>query len=191
MFRKDVIEIRFHGRGGQGAVTAANILVTVAYKNGLWAQAFPFFGAERRGAPVMAFARIGKQRIRRRSMIREPDIVVVLDDRLPKVVNVLSGLRDGGYVLINTGSIDEAKELSGGGKYMVYAVNATRIALDLNLVLAGWPLVNTAILGALAKILEFPLRSVEEAIIEYLGEEKGKINVLAAKRAYEEVKLIE
>jgi len=139
----------------------------------------------------MAFARIGKQRIRRRSMIREPDIVVVLDDRLPKVVNVLSGLRDGGYVLINTGSVDVAKELSSGGKYRVYAVNATRIALDLNLVLAGWPLVNTAILGALAKILKFPLRSVEEAIIEYLGEERGKINVLAAKRAYEEVKLIE
>jgi len=139
----------------------------------------------------MAFARIGKQRIRRRSMIREPDIVVVLDDRLPKVVNVLSGLRNGSYVLINTGSIDVAKELSSDGKYRVYAVNATRIALDLNLVLAGWPLVNTAILGALAKILKFPLRSVEEAIIEYLGEERGKINVLAAKRAYEEVKLIE
>ncbi len=189
--RNDVLEIRFHGRGGQGAVTAANILVGVAYRNGLWGQAFPFFGAERRGAPVTAFARIGKGRIRVRSMIRNPDIVVVLDDGLVGIVDVTSGLKDGGKVLVNTQKDEVIRALRGDSKFSVYVVNATKIALDLGLVLAGWPLVNTAILGALAKILNFPFNTVEEAIIDYLGPEKGRKNVEAARRAYEEVRLIE
>jgi len=188
----DLLEIRFHGRGGQGAVTAANILVGIAYRNGLWGQAFPFFGAERRGAPVTAFARIGKGRIRVRSMIREPDIVVVLDEGLIGIVDVTSGLKNGGKVIINAGSKEVAKSLLREGiKYDIYLVNATKIALDLGLVLAGWPLVNTAILGALAKILNFPFNTVEDAIIDYLGSERGKKNVLAARRAYEEVVMIE
>ncbi len=187
MINKGLVEIRIHGRGGQGAVTAANILVSIAYKNGLWAQAFPFFGAERRGAPVTAFARIGKSRIRVRSMIREPDIVVVLDSKLPRLVNVTEGLKKGGCILINASSKDELTSLNLTGDFKIYLVNATGIALDLKLVLAGWPLVNTAMLGALAKILGFPFKTVEEAIIEYLGVEGGRLNVIAAKRAYEEV----
>jgi len=182
----EMIEIRFHGRGGQGAVTAANILVYAAYKAGLWGQAFPFFGAERRGAPVMAFARISKRRIRVRSMIRHPDIVVVLDPALPKLVNVLDGLKQGGVIVINSPSKPEF-----GEGYRVYYVNASKIALDLNLVLAGWPLVNTAILGALARPLGFDIGIIEEAIKDYLGGSRGEVNAKAARRAYEEVKILE
>ncbi len=189
--KDEVLEIRFHGRGGQGAVTAANILVGVAYRNGLWGQAFPFFGAERRGAPVAAFARIGRSRIRVRSMIKNPDIVVILDDGLVGIVDVTSGLKEGGKVLVNTRKDEVINELRSKGRFSIYVVDATKIALDLGLVLAGWPLVNTAILGSLAKILKFPFRTVEEAIIDYLGIERGRKNVEAARKAYEEVRLIE
>lgn len=189
---REVIEIRFHGRGGQGAVTAANILVVVAYKNGLWGQAFPFFGAERRGAPVLAFARISRRRVRRRSMIRTPDVVVVLDDKLPMMTDVLKGLKRGGSILINTEDSRWIERLGiNNAEFHVYIVNATKIALELGLKLAGWPLVNTAMVGALAKILGFPLNTVEESIVDYLGYAQGKKNLLAAKRAYEEVIRIE
>ena len=185
---RDLIEIRFHGRGGQGAVTAANILVLTAYKNGLWGQAFPFFGAERRGAPVVAYARISRKgRVRLRSVIREPDVVVVLDDRLFRFVNVLEGLKKGGYVVINT-TEEGIKKFIGRSDVRVFTVNATRIAKDLGLVLAGWPLVNTAMLGALARVLELPIDTVTKSIIEYLGSEKGPKNAEAAKKAYEEVR---
>ncbi len=179
---RDLVEIRFHGRGGQGAVTAANILVSASYKSGLWGQAFPFFGAERRGAPVMAFARISNRRIRVRSMIRHPDIVVILDPVLPKLVNVLRGLKPDGVVVANT-----SRKPDYVGRYEVYYVNASKIALNLKLVLAGWPLVNTAMLGALAKVLGFDIGVVEDAIKEYIGGERGEVNASAARKAYEEV----
>jgi len=183
----DIVEIRFHGRGGQGAVTAANILVAAAWKSGLWGQAFPFFGAERRGAPVVAFARLSRRRILVRSMIRHPDVVVVLDPKLPELVNVLEGLKSGGKVIINSPSEPKL----GRGDYSVYYVDATKIALDLGLVLAGWPLVNTPMLGALAKILDLPIGNVREAIIEYIGVKRGELNARAAERAYNEVRRCE
>ncbi len=179
---RDLVEIRFHGRGGQGAVTAANILVLAAYKSGLWGQAFPFFGAERRGAPVTAFARLSSRRIRVRSMIRHPDIVVILDPLLPRLVNVLSGLKSDGLVVANSSSRPDYV-----GKHRVFYVNASKIALDLKLILAGWPLVNTAMLGALAKALGMSIDVVEDAIKEYIGGERGERNAEAARRAYEEV----
>src|SRR5664280_145387 len=96
-----MIEVRFHGRGGQGAVTAAEILAKAAFEDGKYCQAFPFFGVERRGAPVMAFTRIDDQPIRRRYQVYKPDYVVVLDDGLLEVVDVFSGLKEGGKVIIN------------------------------------------------------------------------------------------
>ena len=97
-----MIEVRFHGRGGQGAVTAAEILAKAAFEDGKYCQAFPFFGVERRGAPVMAFTRIDDQPIRRRYQVYKPDYVVVLDDGLLEVVDVFSGLKEGGKIIINT-----------------------------------------------------------------------------------------
>ena len=186
MIDKDIIEIRFHGRGGQGAVTAANILAYTAYKAGLWGQAFPFFGAERRGAPVKAFARISKRRVRMRSMIREPDYLVILDPSLPKLVDVFSGLKPDGAVIINS---PEKPDFSS--MYRTYYVNASKIAIDRGLVIAGWPLVNTAILGALVKLLKIPIDTLEEAIIDYVGERMGPKNAEAARQAYEEVVCVE
>lgn len=186
MLNKDIIEIRFHGRGGQGAVTAANILVVAAYKAGLWGAAFPHFGAERRGAPVTAFARISRRRIRVRSMIRYPDVIVVLDPALPRLVNVFEGLKDDGRVVINSPKKPDIK-----GPWMTCYVDASKIALDYGLVMAGWPLVNTAILGALAKALEFPMGHVSDGIQEYIGGAAGRKNAAAAERGFSEVLCVE
>lgn len=182
----DLIEIRFHGRGGQGAVTAANMLVDIGYRSGLWGQAFPFFGAERRGAPVVAFARLSKRYIRIRSMIKEPDIIVVLDPKLPELVNVYRGLKSDGTALINSPRAPRIK-----GAYRIYYLDASKIASDLGLILAGWPLVNTAMLGALAKILNLPLNNVIDTIRENIGDRLGELNAKAAERAYKEVRKIE
>ena len=97
-----MIEIRFHGRGGQGAVIASKILAAALFKEGKHAQAFPAFGGERRGAPVMAFTRFDKKTITRRSMVYEPDHVVILDESILEVADVTSGLKEGGWILINT-----------------------------------------------------------------------------------------
>ena len=186
MLNKELIEIRFHGRGGQGAVTAANILVVAAYKAGLWGTAFPHFGAERRGAPVTAFARISERRVRMRSMIRHPDIIVILDPALPKLVNVFEGLKDDGEVVINSPKKPDIR-----GPWMACYVDASRIALDYGLVMAGWPLVNTAILGALAKALDFPMQHITEGIKEYIGGMAGEKNAASAEKGYSKVVCVE
>ena len=95
-------EVRFHGRGGQGAVMAAQALASAAHAEGGYATAFPFFGAERRGAPVLAFTRIDEKRIYRKTQVYEPDYVVVLDEGLLETVNVVEGLRKDGIVVVNT-----------------------------------------------------------------------------------------
>ena len=182
---RKVVEIRFHGRGGQGAVTAANVLVGAALRDGLWGLAIPFFGAERRGAPVLAFARIGKGRevIRIRSAVKEPDIVVVLDPRLPKLVNVFAGLRKGGYFIINSSKDVEVPEGIKG-----FRVDANKIAMDLGLVLAGWPLVNTAMLGALSKATGLvSLDSIVKEVMSRLSGKVAELNAEAVKRSYNEV----
>src|SRR5208283_1911563 len=103
VWEKDMVEIRWHGRGGQGAVTSAELLARAAIAEGKYAQAFPSFGPERRGAPVLAFVRVDKSKpIRIRAEIKEPDVVVVLDPGLLTTVNVLTGLKPGGIVIINS-----------------------------------------------------------------------------------------
>jgi len=123
-----MIEIRFHGRGGQGAVTAAEILAKAVFEEGKYTQAFPSFGVERRGAPVTAFTRISDEPIRRRYQIYEPKYVVVLDETLANVVNLTSGLKDDGAVLINT----ERTSIPSLEKQNIetHEVDATKIALD-------------------------------------------------------------
>lgn len=183
-------EIVFHGRGGQGAVTASNVLVQAAIHENLHGQSYPFFGAERRGAPVTAYARISDKPILKHSMIREADIVVVLDDSLLRLGAVKRTiLRPEGTLIVNTAkSTIEKSWINTTGPVHVYAVNATKIALDLGLVLAGWPLVNTPMLGAVVKALKnISIKSVEKALLDYFGERAGKVNAEAAYRAYEEV----
>ncbi len=180
-----MIEIRFHGRGGQGAVIASKILASALFKEGKHAQAFPAFGAERRGAPVMAFARFDQKLITRRSMVYEPDHVVVLDEPILDVVDVTAGLKAGGWILIN--SPKPASAFPRFGKFRVATVDANRIAQENGLGTATAPVVNTVILGAFAKVTGLVgLQAILEGIQEYVPGKK-EANVSAAKKAYGEV----
>jgi pyruvate ferredoxin oxidoreductase gamma subunit/2-oxoisovalerate ferredoxin oxidoreductase gamma subunit len=180
-----MIEIRFHGRGGQGAVIASKILASALFKEGKYAQAFPSFGAERRGAPVMAFTRFDKKTITRRSMVYEPNHVVVLDEPILDVVDVTSGLKEGGWILIN--SSKPASAFDQFRKFQVATVDANYIAQENGLGTATAPVVNTVILGAFAKITGLVgLKAVLEGIQEYVPG-KPEANVAAAKAAYEQV----
>ncbi|MDL2246617.1 pyruvate ferredoxin oxidoreductase subunit gamma [Methanobrevibacter sp. OttesenSCG-928-K11] len=172
-----MIEIRFHGRGGQGAVTAAEILAKAAFKDGKYSQAFPFFGVERRGAPVMAFTRIDDKPIQIRYQVYTPNYVLVLDDGLTNVVDVFSGLQDGGSVIINTNNDIETKESAS-----VYDIDATGIALDM----LGKNIVNTIILGYLAKKTNIvSIESLIEVIKEVFPGKIGESNAKATLKAYE------
>ena len=177
-----MIEVRWHGRGGQGAVTAAEILAHAAIREGKYAQAFPSFGPERRGAPVLAFNRFDDKPIWVRSDVYEPDVVAVLDPSLLVAVNVLSGLKPDGIVVMNDrGSLGEIKARLGfQGKTAL--VNATDIALEVLKV----PIVNTAMVGAFIKATGLiKLDSAVEAVVERFGGKTGERNAEAVKKAYE------
>ncbi len=172
-----------------GAVTASSVLVEAAYLDGMHGQAFPFFGAERRGAPVLAFTRIDKKPIRIHSQVYEPDIVIVLDPSLLEHVDVTAGLKEDGRIVINTTHPDEKRT----EKRNVAYVNATQIARDLGLVIAGRPLVNMPMIGALVKATNVvTLDSALKAIYNRFAHRPkiAEANVNAAKRAYEEVKIL-
>jgi pyruvate ferredoxin oxidoreductase gamma subunit len=171
-------EIRIHSRGGQGGVTAARLIALAAFRDGKYATACPFYGAERRGAPVVSFVRIDDRPIKVYSQIRAPDLVVVLDSSVMDVVNVLSGLKKGGSVLLN------ASHPMQLGDSPVYIVDLTGIALRENLVVAGSPILNTPVLGALARIGVVSMDSVKLAIREMFPDER---NVSAAEAAYREM----
>ncbi|MDG6225068.1 MAG: 2-oxoacid:acceptor oxidoreductase family protein [Candidatus Thermoplasmatota archaeon] len=178
-----MIEIRFHGRGGQGAVVASQLFADAAFLEGKDVQAFPYFGVERRGAPVTAFTKIDSDKIRDKAMIYEPDIVVVLEPSLLQAVNVTEGLKEGGLVLINTE--EDAKDISERlGVKNVATVGATKIALANKLGSRVQPIVNTAIVGALAKASGLvSIDSVLKAVLKLpLYADR---NAEAAKQAYE------
>ncbi len=181
---KSVNEIRFHGRGGQGAVMAAQTLAEAAVIEGNYAVAFPFFGAERRGAPVLAFTRIDSKKIYSKTQVHAPDSVVVLDDSLLDTIDVVSGLKPDGTAVIN--SNDKPGDIDLGREIRTATVNATSVALEI----LKAPITNTAILGAFAKATGvIKIESLEEAIKrrfgEKLGENVGERNALAAWTAYE------
>lgn len=180
-----MIEIRFHGRGGQGAVIASKILASALFKEGKFAQAFPAFGAERRGAPVMAFTRFDQKAITRRSMVYEPDHVVVLDEPILDVVDVTSGLKEGGWILIN--SPRDSSFFARFRKFRVATVDANRLAQENGLGTTTSPVVNTVILGAFAKTTGLvSLKAILESIQEYVPG-KPEENISAAQAAYEQV----
>ncbi|MBC8224997.1 pyruvate ferredoxin oxidoreductase subunit gamma, partial [Candidatus Bathyarchaeota archaeon] len=175
-----MIEIRLHGRGGQGAVTASRLLATAAFLEDKHSQSIPMYGTERRGAPVTAFVRIGEKDKMVRSLIHEPDYVVVLDSLLRKTVNITEGLKDDGMLILNSSVPPEEIELLK--PYKVATVDATGIALET----LGRPITNTAILGAFVKATgEIGLESVIEAVKQQWKGTLGEINVKAVEAAYE------
>jgi pyruvate ferredoxin oxidoreductase gamma subunit len=181
-----MIEMRFHGRGGQGAVTCAELVAQAAIDMGKYATAFPSFGPERRGAPVVAFARVDDKPIKLRSKIYNPDVVVVLDPSLLDIANPTVGLREGGMLIINTSHDAESirKQLAYEGKLAL--VDAGRIAKEV----LGLPITNTTMVGALVK--STGLMEVE-ALKEPFKRRFGKIaprNIQAMERAFGETLVV-
>ena len=178
-----MFEIRWHGRGGQGAVTSAELVARAAINEDKYAHAFPSFGPERRGAPVLAFVRIsGKQPIKIRANITQPDAVVVLDPSLLRIVNVTSGLNENGMLIINTKKSFQAIESEFKVMQKLATIDATKIAREL----LGVPIVNTTMIGALIRatgVIDL------ESLIEPLQHRFGRLvegNINAMKKAYEE-----
>jgi 2-oxoacid:acceptor oxidoreductase gamma subunit (pyruvate/2-ketoisovalerate family) len=179
-----MIEIRFHGRGGQGAVVASNLLAMAAFREGKDVQAFPYFGVERRGAPVTAFTKIDDRPVRIKSQIYEPDHVIVMDASLLKAVDVTQGLKNGGVILINT---DKNPQDIQGVSGKIATVDATTIAVKHGLGSKEAPIVNTAILGAFAKATGIvKIDSLVESIMDSAPAKKNE-NAEAAKEAYDSV----
>jgi pyruvate ferredoxin oxidoreductase gamma subunit len=180
-----MIEVRWHGRGGQGAVTSVELLALTAIGEGKYAQGFPSFGPERRGAPVAAFNRVDDHHLKIRSQIYNPDVVVVLDESLMAMVNVVDGLKPDGILIVNTAkSIKEIAELTKF-KGKIATVDASSIAWKE----LGVPITNTTMLGALIKCTNVvKLESVKGPVDHRFGRIANK-NMAAMKRAYDEVKL--
>jgi pyruvate ferredoxin oxidoreductase gamma subunit len=170
-------EVRIHSRGGQGGVTAARLLALAAFRDGKYATACPFYGAERRGAPVVSYVRIDDRPVRIYSHIRCPDMVVVLDPGIMEAADVLGGLKPGGKVLVN------AKACTIPGRD-VFAIDLTEIAFRSGIVHSGSPILNTPVLGALARMGVVTLASARAAIREVFPDER---NVDAATMAYGEL----
>jgi pyruvate ferredoxin oxidoreductase gamma subunit len=180
-----MIEVRWHGRGGNGAFTAAKLLGNAAsIHGGKAAQAFPSFGPERRGAPVLGFTRISDEVITDHSQVYECDCVVVLDETLCDVVDTTAGLKNGGTYVINTARGGE--ELAKDPAFMkienLVAIDGTQIALEM----LGGPIVNTVLLGAMIGATGMvSLEAVENAIDEMMGKNLREKNKAAVKKAYD------
>ncbi len=180
-----MFQVRIHGRGGQGVVTGAEMLSLAAFFEGRHAQAFPSFGSERTGAPVVAFCRMADQEIRLREPILEPDCLIVQDPTLFKVIDVFAGLRPSGYLLVNTNKsfaeLNIREAANGLPKGHAVIVPATDFALKH----VGRPVPNAALLGAFAALAQIVrIESVKRAIEEVFPGKIGAANVAAAMEAY-------
>ena len=182
-------EIRFHGRGGQGTVVASILLAKAFFSAGYDVQTFPLFGVERRGAPVEAYLRLDKQKILTRNNMYTPDHVVVQDAKLLQNVDVTKGLKPGGWILLNTASPPLNKEAYKD--FRLAWVDATQIAIDCDLGTRTHPIINTAMIGAFAKMMDQPpLKMVSEAIKAEIAT-KPENNIQAAQKAYKQVTLMQ
>jgi len=182
---RDLFEVRWHGRGGQGAWTASELLAKAAIYEGKYIQSFPEFGPERMGAPVAAFTRISNKPIRIHCAVYEPDAVVVLDSSLVKTVPVTDGLKEDGFIIINSHE-DPAKmrEKLGDNRGKLWIVPATEIAIKH----LGSPITSTALLGALARVTGIvSLESIKKSIEERFRKEVADKNFAVVKEAYERV----
>jgi len=181
-----MIELRFHGRGGQGAVTSAEIVATVAIDEGKYAQAFPSFGPERRGAPVIAFARIDEKQIRDRTAIQSPDVVMVLDPTIMRIVKVAAGLKPDGILVVNTSKDPDIIRKNTGFKGQLATVNATTIAMEE----IGRAITNMVLLGALIKATGMiGPEGVQTVIEKRFGPMVGGKNIKAFRRALSETRV--
>ena len=184
--REGMIEIKITGRGGQGVVLSSQILAAAFFKDGMWVQAFPSFGAERRGAPVSAFVRADREELTLRCGVSHPDWIIVLDFQLLGNPMILSGIKESGSILVNGKKIPEGFQRMG--KIQVFTVDAVAIAQSFHLVSASFPIVNTAMAGAFARASGLiPLKSLLEAVKEMAPAEKER-NEAAAREAYEQVR---
>ncbi len=186
-----MFEIRWHGRGGMGAVTAADITASAAIKAGFYALAFPEFGAERRGAPVTAYTRIDREIIYDRTPITNPDVVVVLDPFMISSPRVLAGLKEGGYLIANTTKdpseiLDQMADLRRL-RITVATVDATSIAMNV----FKLPIVNTAMIGALVAATNIiPLSNVVEVVKERFPERLAEANIHLINESYRLLKVM-
>lgn len=180
-------EIRFHGRGGQGTVVASILLAKAFFSAGYYVQTFPVFGVERRGAPVEAYLRLDAEKILLRCNVYTPDHAVVQDAKLLDSIDVTAGLKPGGWILINASGRPANPGLFSG--FNLACVDATRIAIQNELGTRTHPIINTAMIGAFARMLEMPpLDMISEAIKEDIPI-KPEQNIQASKEAYENVQL--
>ena len=181
-------EIRFHGRGGQGTVVASILLAKAFFNAGYYVQTFPLFGVERRGAPVEAYLRLDKEKILVRSNIYTPDHVVVQDAKLLDRVDVTAGLKKGGSILINLKEAPDNMDIFSGFRLAV--VDANQIAVDNGLGSRTRPIINTAMIGAFARVMKMPHLDMITAAIKSEIHIKTDQNVSAARQAYEAVTLL-
>lgn len=187
---KELVEIRWHGRGGQGVVTAARLLAEAAMGTGWYVQAFPDFGPERRGAPVRSFTRLSSKPITIHSQIETPDVVVVLDSTLLGTVPVTEGLKDDGILIVNTPlSPPEVRRVTDYPKGRVFTVDASHIAIEE----MGRNITNTPMLGAFARATGlFDLEALVEQVRAWFGHkvspEMVEANLRALRRAAREVR---
>ena len=178
-------EVIWHGRGGQGAVTAAKIIAQSAYLKGYQGvTATPSFGAERRGVPVSASTRISPEPIRVVSQVEKPDAVVVLDDTMLATQDITSGLEKGGWLVVNASH--DLKELGIRDDINIASADATGVCQELGLVVAGLTVVNTAMLGAFVRATEVTdMATVEKIIRARISGNVVAINLAAMKQTYE------
>ena len=183
-----MLEIRFHGRGGQGTVVLSILLAKAFFQAGFQVQSFPFFGVERRGAPVEAYLRLDQKKILARTNVTTPDHVVVQDQTLLQSIDVTKGLRPGGWVLLN--GTPQSVDLSRFSNQKVAVIDASRIALKHELGSRTHPIVNTAMMGAFARMMEMPpMEAIMAAIREEVPAEPER-NIAAAEEAYHDVQFI-
>lgn len=178
-------EIRFHGRGGQGTVVASIILAKAFFRAGYYVQTFPVFGVERRGAPVEAYLRLSDEKILIRSNVYTPDHVVVQDIKLLNTVDITKGLKPGGWILLNTSDMPDDPRFKG---YRVAVVDANRVSLTHQLGSRTQPIINTAMMGAFAKIMNMPPLDIIAQAIKQEIPVKQQENIDAAMQAYEDVR---
>ena len=185
------LEIRWHGRGGQGAKTASQFLAESALELGKSIQAFPEYGPERAGAPIRTYTRISDRDIKIHSPVTNPDFVVVIDPTLLESIDVVEGLNDNGVLVVNTTQdINTIRRKANFKKGKVAICDATKISLET----LGIPMPNTPMLGALLKTspivpMEVLETSVRKKFLKKIGEEKTNANIKAIKRAFEETKI--
>jgi 2-oxoacid:acceptor oxidoreductase gamma subunit (pyruvate/2-ketoisovalerate family) len=183
---KKILEVRWHGRGGQGAWTASELLARAAIAEGKYIQSFPEFGPERMGAPVTAFTRISNEPIRIHCAVYSPDVVAVLDPTLLKTVSVADGLdQDAGSIIVNTKeSPTEMRKMLKSNAGKVWTIEASEISMKI----LGMPITNTAMLGAVARITGIvSLETIERMINERFRADVATKNFAVVKEAYQGV----